>query len=281
MKNYLIIALLFVSLASASIYYTGNFTLTQEEGIYTTTVTAESPWFIVTGDERTFTIGDILPGVPTLLTPTNNNNTIEERYPTFTWEAGEGFVPEYYTINITSGCTVIPLRNTTLENYTSIEELCLEEEYNWTVRACIASNCSAWAEPFNFSIQSVLGIVMEQTTTDFGTLQPSTASSIIQENTLDNSPQPLRLRNTGNTRIHTDLRATSTLWTNQGLGTLYFQFADQDSTAWTNVSASYQRHASSLLYNNTREIEIRIQVPIAEPPGPKNSTVQLLAEAAE
>ena len=281
MKKLLFITLILLSILGSAMYWTGNFTQTSEPGVYTAYITAENPWFIIHEDERTFTVGETIPETPILLTPTDNNDTVQERRPEFTWEPQGGITPEYYTINITNSCSSIPLRNITETTYTSIEELCTEETYTWTVRACIEEDCSEWAEPYNFTIQSIIGVTLEQNTTDFGTLDPSTQQTTIEENTLDNNPLPLILRNTGNVRIHVDAKATESLWDNQPLGTRYLQFADQDTTEWTNATTEYQRHTTTLMYNNTRELELRVQVPIGEPPGTKSTTIQVLGESAE
>lgn len=267
------------SLASANIYWTGNFTETQQEGVYTVTVSATSEWFIINETQRIFFIGDITPEIPVLLTPENNNDSVFERRPVFTWQDGGGIPPEYYTINLTSSCDSIPPRNTTQHTYVSIEELCVDEQYTWTVKACIADNiCSDWAEPFNFTIASILGITLEQASINFGELQPSTQTNTVTADTLG-TISPLTIRNIGNIRIHTDIRAETALWTLQGLATRFFQYRQE--TNWVNLTSTYQRHTTNLLYNTTTDINIRIEAPIAEPPGEKNATVRILAEPAE
>lgn len=214
---------------------------------------------------------------PTLLTPTNNNLTLFERRPEFTWSNQES-TESYHQINITApaGCSSIPLTNTSTTSYNPTSDLCVDEVYEWTVRTCLDATCSAWAAPYNFSIESVVSIEMVGNETNFGSL-----SANASVNTVDNAPNPLVINNTGNVAVNTDVRALNTLWANQPLNTSYFQYADQATTNWKNMSSTNILHTTSLARTVTRNIEIRVEVPQNEPPGDKSSSVQATAEAAE
>lgn len=219
---------------------------------------------------------------PTLLTPTDGNTTVFERRPEFTWDNDEA-TGVYHQINITAtgGCAAIPITNSSTEDYNPTSDLCVDEVYEWTVRTCLNNTCSNYASPYNFTIASVLSIEFTQEETDFGTLAASTPTVNVTENTLTDSPGPLVLNNTGNININTSIRALTELWSEQPLNTSYFQFADQDSSSWNNISNISVQHTSNLAFTNTREVELRIQVPLNEPPGSKTSTVLATAEAAE
>lgn len=226
------------------------------------------------------------PTVPVLLLPANGNVTVEERHPFFSWEASTDPQGQaiHYELNITApgGCAAIPVRNVSALNQTSIEELCVDQSYNWTLRACDTLDaCSAWAGTWNFTIASVVSISFTDNSTDFGSLDPSTAGDTVANDTLDSDPGPLVLQNDGNVDVDVDVRALGALWTNAGLDTRYFQFAEENSSSWINASASYANLTSGIVWNTTEELEVRVEVPIAEPPGAKSSTLQVLAESAE
>ena len=226
------------------------------------------------------------PPTPTLLEPADGNTSVFERYTHFNWttETDPNGDPVTYQINISApaGCASIPVRNTSVSNYTSIEELCTDNTYNWTVRACDDKDaCSSYASAFNFSIASVVSISLTTNNTNFGSLNASSATNNVTDDTLDGSPGPLVVLNDGNVRINTSVNATDPLWSNAGLGTLYFQFADENSSSWTDMSTTGQAHTSDLLYDNSRELEIRIQVPVQEPPGTKQSTVYVTGVSNE
>lgn len=214
---------------------------------------------------------------PTLLTPTNNNLTLFERRPEFTWSNLESD-DSYHQINITApaGCSSIPITNSSTLSYNPPSDLCVDEVYEWTVRTCLEATCSDWAAPYNFSIESVVSIEMIGNETNFGSLSANTSV-----NTVEDATSPLVINNTGNVAVNTDVRALNDLWSNQPLNTSYFQYADEGSTNWQNMSSENTPHTTSLLRTVTRAIEIRVQVPQNEPPGDKSSTVQATAEAAE
>ena len=224
----------------------------------------------------------IVPDVPELLTPEDGENTSEVRQPEFTWTSVE--FASYYTLNITAPdtCSSISLMNLSATSYTPPSTLCTDREYNWTVRACTADDvCSDWAAPFSFEIPSVISIEFTQSAVDFGTLDASTSEETVERNTIDDAPDPLRVRNTGNVLVAYDFRALTTLWENEALGTEYFQFRDQTAASWNNISSTAQDVFTGLGIESERDIEIRVQVPVLEPPGAKSSTVQVIAEMSE
>lgn len=229
------------------------------------------------------TDGGLIIESPTLLTPANDDHTVFDRYPTFNWSTPETVSGVWHELNITTPatCSSIAVINTTSSTeHTSVDELCVDEVYEWTARTCYKDTCSDWAEPFNFTITSVVGISFTQNVTNFGELEPSIGEATI-EDTLDNAPNPLVINNTGNVRIDLSVRAQEALWDQQPLGTRYFQYADQDSTDWQNVTESYTSFSTNLLYDLTRELELRVEVPSGEGAGAKTTIIQAQAVSAE
>lgn len=228
-------------------------------------------------DTYNWTITDGGPdlSVPTLLEPVDNAN-LTDRKPTFNWSADDAS-DIFHELNISApaGCSSIPVINTSRQtSHTSVDELCVDNTYDWTVRSCLDGTCSSWANTYNFTIEGVVGLEFSTNSTSFGSQMPSTQNQTVTNDTLDDDPAPLVLRNTGNVRINTTIHALDALWSNQPLNTSYFQFADENSSSWLNTSSAEQPHTGNLSANTTRELELRIEVPINEPPGTKSSTVQ-------
>jgi hypothetical protein len=225
------------------------------------------------------------PNVPTLIAPTNNNTTVFSRYPYFNWVSTD---PDGDTItyfwNITSppGCAVIPEKSMLSLMYTSTDRLCVDAVYNWTVKACDAQGCSAYAAPFNFTISSVIGITFQNASIDYGTFDPSTPTQQYTKNTSADAPPPLRYNNTGNVDMSVQVKANDAIWALQPLNTYYFQYADENTTNWQNWTASYASLLDNLSYpDGTRELEVLVRVPMNEPAGAKNTSVTALGASIE
>jgi len=82
-----------------------------------------------------------------LLYPLNNNQSVFERNVNFSWSTADerdGDTVTYnLSANVTPGlCGAQVAVNPTTTNYTS-SELCVDQLYNWTVRACDVDGCSA------------------------------------------------------------------------------------------------------------------------------------------
>ena len=234
----------------------------------------------------TLTLANTAPSAPTLTRPLNNNYTVTERYPTFNWTTstdGEGDAITYqWNITPASGCAAIPLKNTSSIFYTSTDKLCVDRVYNWSVRACDNNSaCSVYATQFNFTIASVVGVTFTNGSVSFGSLIPSLPDQNTTNNTLTNSPSPLRYNNTGNVDIITTMRANAALWTAQALSTNYFQYADENSSSWNNITSGYTALTANLTTSAIRELELNIWVPQGEPGGAKNTTITVLGASIE
>jgi hypothetical protein len=225
------------------------------------------------------------PSVPVLITPSDGNTSVFSRFTYFNWTSTDpdgDTITYYWNLSSPPGCAVIPEKNTTSNEYTSVDKLCVDETYNWTVKACDAGGCSAYATPFNFTITSVVGIAFMNESIDFGTLSTSVPGAPSTDNTSANAPYPLRYNNTGNVDVRTQTKANAALWTNVALNDTAFSYADENSSSWQNWTQYYTALTSNLTYPAmTRELEVLVTVPLSEPAGTKNTTVTVLAITLE
>ncbi|MFT4250359.1 MAG: BspA family leucine-rich repeat surface protein, partial [Candidatus Woesearchaeota archaeon] len=232
----------------------------------------------------TITDGGLFIEAPTLLLPANNNNSVQERRPEFSWSVPEFTSGAYNELNISAheDCAFLPVINaSSATSFVPDSDLCVDRVYEWSVRTCYGSTCSDWSAPFTFTISSSVGIAFVVSETDFGELGVSFVGEEVVRDTLSNDPAPLRVNNTGNVVINVSVEALSDLWSLQPLNTQYFQFADENSSSWTDFTSEYQPFINDLGVGSLRELELRIEVPVGEPPGSKSTTVRALAVSAE
>jgi len=238
------------------------------------------------------TIGNTVPKI-NLTKPENGNTTVHDKTPTFEWNATDSDDDLLnYTIYIYNSSDLSYLTisaNTTVMNYTPAAELELDIPYYWKVRVydqTIYINSSLW----NFTIESYKAITLVDNTSSFGTMSLGDIND-----TTNNNPVPLRIRNDGNVFVNLTLNSTA-LWSSTlaDLGTDYYQFrADNVSTekgafdwsssttSWANMLSSQISIIKELNYNNSideAEIELRVKVPLDEPPGLKTSTITVETE---
>lgn len=225
------------------------------------------------------------PDTPTLLVPSDNNDTVFNRSIVFDWSSvtdPDGDVVTYDWNLSTAACPEYNQSGLSNSDYTS-SELCVDMEYNWTVRACDAFACSAWATRFNFTIPSTIGITFIVNNTNFGTLTNGVAN-----NTTNDLPPPFGVENTGNVLINVSLRAEDSLFDNTGLNSSAFQYKARENetgayasgqTTFANVTASYTSVFTHLNYTSSFDaafIDVLINVSQNESAGTKNSTLTVL-----
>jgi parallel beta-helix repeat protein len=240
-------------------------------------------------NSTTITIQPTIPGNVTLVSPSNNNNTVHERRPLFVWNSTTNAA--WYEINITSNNCPDIYANTTNTNFTPIQDLCVITEgdntyYNWTARACNAQACGAWANRWNFSIEPWIIITVVNDSVNFGSL--TLGQSV---DTTGGSPGPFVLRNDGNVAAElVNVSATTSLWVSPGagLGTRYMQVEAGNSsepgsfdysasiTDWTDLTSANQSIIRGLNFNDSMDtayVHLKIEVPSDEPGGDKESTI--------
>ncbi len=235
------------------------------------------------------------PTKPVLTYPTNANNSVDERRPNFQWDASTDLEGDsiYYVfnlncINCSAGCyqpTISGITNTTRQMTSA---LCVDLLYNWTVTACDKYDECNDSLSFNFTIPSVANLEVLVNTT-FGQM------SIGQNNdTTDNSPNPIVVRNIGNVRLNVTVNATQ-LFSTANLDTTYYQFkADHNEsssftdacsqTTFANMNSAAQKIYCFLLYEDNADegqIELNVTVPLTEPPGTKTSQIEIGCVSAD
>ena len=249
-----------------------------------------------TWSNSSVTIGNSPPNTPTLLSPTDDNNTLFNRSPNFIWNCTDNdsdtlnFTLE---INITAGDTnkyytelnITPSGNN--YTYTIPDELKTYIEtsnnvYEWRVRAYDGTNYSAWSDTYNFSIEESVIISMVNNNVDFG----SDLMLLTEYDTISDA-NPFQIRNDGNVNVTLINLTTPSFWLSQPLGTEYLQYKTDNystnstynysgsTTSWTNFSSNNANVTRNLYYevgSNYIETDLKILVPGAEPPGNRSAT---------
>lgn len=240
----------------------------------------------------TRTISD---GSPTInLTLPLNNTAIPQlanRTPTFTWESND---PDGDTLThiifISTESDMTPIINWSTEGtaltYTILSDLELDTPYWWLVQVDDGTNYVN-STVFNFTIDSYEAITLVVNSTDFG------AKDLGDENdTTNNNPAPLIVRNIGNTYVDLNISAQSALWVDPvgGLDTAYFRFKADNVTGeessfnsstivtWTNMPSLTTTFMYYLNYSDSAdeaEIDLYIKVPLDESAGTKESIIEL------
>jgi len=228
-----------------------------------------------------------------LVTPVNGEDALFDRKVAFDWYDSidpdedeitydinittKGEADRFYIVGATSG-------------YTMLEDLSVDTEYNWTVRACDDEPlCSVRSGEWNFTIPSTVIINLVVAETNFGTV---THNEI--RDTSEGDAAPFVVQNEGNVLTDISVKADESLWTQAGagLGTDYFRFMAESpepqdpasfdwgtsQTTWYNVDDEYPiaPTINNLKYENANdlaEIEFRIQVPPSESTDAKSTTL--------
>lgn len=230
------------------------------------------------------------PDTPTLLYPVNGNISVFERTPTLQWTTFEpdGDTVTYnLSLNVTPGSCAVEHQESALsqDNFTT-NELCTDQSYNWSVQACDVDGCSAWANVFNFTIESIISLTLLSNSTDFGSLAP-----LASTDTESGDANPMRVENDGNIYLDITLNATQSLFDQVTLNNTAFRYrgaANESSSfttsqsTYTNVTATHTTVFGNLSYidvNDDGLIHYNVTVPFDEAPGEKNTTIIVRATA--
>ncbi len=218
--------------------------------------------------------------------PNNGNDTLVNRTLMFIWEPA--YDPDNqtlsYEINITSEfCSDIYDVNITATNYTPIVELGTYDEcgaYNWSVRAYDGYFHGEWSDSWNFSIQPYVALSFIVDTVDFGD-----ADNDHTNDTTDDNPPPFLIQSDGN--VYTDVvNVTSNQSFFTGASTIDSDFqlkvdnypAEPGAFNWTGSAIDWINLTTiqTILdyfdwhdVNDSAEIEVKVHVPLDEPPGEK------------
>jgi len=241
------------------------------------------------------------PNPPNLTSPIGSSNGTN-RLQTFQWNVtDEDSDTLSFTIEVDDSANFdAPEINATADGITdcgancyrfnATSQLAVDTTYRWRVRANDSLSTSQNSAVGVFQVNSLVTISLPRGNTTFGGLSIGN-----EDNTTDDTPLPLLLRNDGNVFLNVSLNASDTLWDTQALSTQYFQFrpdqaagngsyrGDLSPTAFTDIPPETGSNLVFALMNYTdgndsAEVEIRIQVPLDEPPGNKSSLINFYGE---
>ncbi|MGK0209147.1 MAG: hypothetical protein ACI83O_000413, partial [Patescibacteria group bacterium] len=241
--------------------------------------------------------------VPSLNLTYPLNLALTNRTPIFNWTCSDAqtncsnfeFVLNESLVSGGASCSDDRQLFTTNLNHSIFNDLnCLADNgyiYNWSVRAFDGTNWTNWTYGY-FNISALLQADLTTNETIFGAMNRGD-----QNDTVDNSPQPFLVENTGNTLINISYSATA-LWSaepNGGTSNNMLKVSNSSELGafiwltsafdWLNiVYTGGIPIIDSLNYSDatdTAEIDINITVPSNESFGTKNSTVTLSLSLAE
>jgi hypothetical protein len=257
--------------------------------------TANSSWM----NSSAVVVQSSIPSAPELYYPLLNNITVFERFVTFEWFDSYEFDGDQinYTFNLTvtpGVCSVQTTQSNMQVSLYTYGELCTDQIYNWTVRACDVDGCNTSAS--NFTVASVAGLRLTTNLTQFGTFNRNQTKA-----TDANGIAPFIVNNTGNVRINITVNGSGNPFSSVALPSSNYQFkaavnlsnafnTSGSQTTYTPVDSAYKNLLRQLNYsyqaigyvslvNSTAAIDINITVPADEPAGNKQGNITVLAVA--
>jgi hypothetical protein len=240
-----------------------------------------------------------------LTVPTNFNKTTN-RTPEFTWSGtdDDGDILTYefnitdFMFSGTKDCTDKRfIDGLSSASYVPTSDLrCLHDNgyyYKWRVRANDGEGYGSWSSEYTLNITASIILSMVNGEILLTSLTPLNPVN----DTDNNNPAPFVIENRGNAVTNISVNATQ-LWNTQPTASSYYQFkADNASgysgafrwvssiTSWFNFPFTGSVVAiDSLNYTanrNRAEIDIRVELPLNEDPGSKNSIITFTGGLAE
>jgi hypothetical protein len=256
------------------------------------------------GNSSQLRVLNSLPSV-SLISPTDYNKTTN-RTPEFTWggtdDDGDTLTYEFNITDImfsgTKDCTDKRLIDgLSSAIYVPTSDLrCLHDNgyyYKWRVRASDGEGYGSWSSEYTLNITASIILSMVNGEILLTSLTPLNPIN----DTDNNNPAPFVIENRGNAVTNISVNATQ-LWNTQPTASSYYQFkADNASgysgafrwvssiTSWFNFPFTGSVVAiDSLNYTanrNRAEIDIRVELPLNEDPGSKNSVITFMGGLAE
>lgn len=228
----------------------------------------------------------------TLLYPVDGNLTVFERLVNLNWTPATETQGDPITYNVslnTSGtCAVEHQKPGISDSNFTTNELCVDQNYDWSVQACDDDGCTAWETIFNFTIESNLGILLRQNTSTFATLLPQ------ETNDTEAGPGvPMWVENIGNVMVNVSLNATGPLFIVAGLDNTAFQFkvVANESSSYASGQTSYANVPSALIdafvdlkYQDANDdglIHYKVTVPADEPAGTRSTIITVRTTVSE
>ncbi|MBI2044668.1 right-handed parallel beta-helix repeat-containing protein, partial [Candidatus Pacearchaeota archaeon] len=249
-----------------------------------------------------------IPPTVTLISPVDNFTT-NNRTPTFNWSGFDADSdPLTYELNLTcfsiigGGCSddnrVISVGSSTSHTLSDYLRYLYDNfyYYNWSVRASDDTGVTwgSWSEIRKLNIQSLVSISLTNNEVKFGSMFPGESND-----TLDDSPLPFILENTGNSFVNVSINATN-LWFTQQNPTEYFKYkidnitSEKGSFDWGRTNTSWRQvpgwitptiaivHFNWTDATDSAEININVTVPGGiEGAGSRNSYIYFTASFDE
>ena len=223
--------------------------------------------------------------IPILLYPVDEDHLLTDRLPEFSWtniDNPEGGYSDYkLEVSTNDEFTSTTIDETELNtNSFQVPSPMDFNTYYWRVKAYTQDRESEWSEVSTFTIVEEVNVVIEQDSINFGELQVGETYT-----TEDNTPEPFSFVNYGNVKSDASTITTSqSLWETETLGTSHWRIkarsdtsfnTGQSQTSWLNVGATMNDLIRELDFvgNNEVLVDILLDVPQFEPPGPKTSTL--------
>lgn len=276
-------------------FYKNNFTNTASIGTYYAQIIANDSFGNLNNSEVTWFsiyLGNTPPSNVSLLLPLSGNITFN-RNPVFIWNNSIDYENDSLTYQIlvsnsTSFDYILWNYSTNETNYTSAE-LPTDEIIFWKVRAYDGYSYGGWSDIWNLTVQSSLIVSLPISSVNFGDLKPGE-----NNDTEDNSPHPFLVQNDGN--IHVDIVINGTdLWIRKPNPSSYYQYkigvneSNSFNSFLSTMNWAYMLTTNAIVdiadlkyqdESDTAEIDLNITAPGDEPPGFRNSTIIITAEAS-
>lgn len=253
-----------------------------------------------------------MPNDVTLYDPSNGNTSLLNATPTFVWynttDADSPTLTYHLQVDEVSSEFQSPVvdvagvaEGSDLTSYTISTPLSLDVNYSWRVRAFDGVDYGNWSDNWTFTVASTVILTLLDSPVGFGTMGIGESND-----TADNSPYPIRVRNDGNVLADINVTTTQFLWTQYQYASQYFQYqisnaaadasrgyadesgsfnwSDSSTGSWfdiplTNSTASI-RQLNYSGESNEAEVDLRIEVPGDEPPGSKGASIVITGWAS-
>lgn len=279
-------------------------TLTCSQKVTNSVSLQNSSWY---DSSNSLLVANTPPEPPGLIHPANGNATLFYRNVSFLWSEPEdldnimGTETFTYSIEIALqscsdplGCTVYFKSNSLISSnsYVSDEQLNVDSNYTWRIRANDGSNMSDWSDPWWFVVESTPALALYNTTLDFGKL----SVGFHRNTTMPGLPWPILAVNLGNVKLDLLFSLNRSMWSEAAIPSEYFTCmagvfphepdsfnTSGSSLSWLQPYSVPEKIVDRLGYtdsSDSAEIEIGIKVPPNEPKGSKNTTAYVSAQVS-
>jgi len=241
------------------------------------------------------TILNTPPGTPTLSAPTDDDTTTNKT-PEFSWSSTIDDDGDSLNYDLFIDCQ--PACSSDNRHVSGINGIAhtIQKElnyfiddgdyYHWYVSAYDGEDYGVNTSVWTLNVQSQVILTLVNDSVDFSVMNIGD-----EDNTTDDSPSSLVIQNDGNCYIDANISADNLLWDTHPNPSSYFQYKidnytgeegafnwSSSVTTWTNIPVSNVTAISWFNYSDPADsarIDIKIAVPLDEPAGEKNSTMQL------